>query len=76
VVPGAHSHALPVEHLSDVVGVDTADVEGDDASAPVVWGAKNRVPPVNPHFWERAPNFDTPHAGTAASNALLKPRTP
>jgi hypothetical protein len=26
-----------------------------------LWGAKNRVPPANPHFSERAPNFDTPH---------------
>ena len=30
VVPGAHGHAGGVEHLSDVVGVDPLDAEGDD----------------------------------------------
>jgi hypothetical protein len=32
-----------------------------------LWGAKNRVPPANPHFSERAPNFDTPHGSSSGT---------
>ena len=35
VVAGAHGDALAVEDLSDVVGMDTLDLEGDDPATPL-----------------------------------------